>query len=443
MNKILFVVIIITYILFSCTKDKTSNPLDVQILNDLDRISKTGSYNYYVFPESDDLVALPEQDPNNPVTLDKIKLGQMLFHETGLAQGAMHESSLESYSCSSCHIASAGFTPGRIQGIADGGLGHGDDRKRWQVYGEDEIDAQGLRPLTILNVGYMTNTLWSGIFGANGVNEGTEAYWGNDPLAIVNYLGYEGLESQNIEGLDLHRLEITDKVLDEYGYRAYFDTCFPDIPVTDRYSVEAASFALGAYLRSVLANDAPFQNYLKGDKEALTEQQKRGALLFLGKAKCFTCHNSPSFGNVEFHVLGTRDLYHQLGVLNTSENDLRNLGRGFFTQQEEDFYAFKVPQLYNISDYTHYFHGSSKSDLRDVIDFKINAKSENQNVTDDMLSSQFRPLTLTDEEVDDLVHFLKYGLRDPNLQRYVPEVVLSGNCFPNNDPFSNFHTGCD
>jgi len=66
---------------------------------------------------------LPNQYPNNPITLDKIKLGQLLFHETGLAEGASQEIILETYSCSSCHISSAGFTPERMQGIADGGLG--------------------------------------------------------------------------------------------------------------------------------------------------------------------------------------------------------------------------------------------------------------------------------------------------------------------------------
>ncbi len=443
MNKLLQVMIFFIIFFFSCTQDKITNPLDNEIKGALDILAKTNSYDYYIFPESDDVLSLPNQDPNNPITLDKVKLGQLLFHETGLAQGASQEISLETYSCSSCHIASAGFTPGRMQGIADGGLGFGANRELWQTYDENEIDAQGLRPLTILNVGYMENTLWSGIFGARGVNEGTEHLWGNDPLSEVNHLGFEALESQNIEGLGLHRLEITDKVLDEYGYREHFDLCFPEIPVEERYSVKTASFALGAYLRNVLANEAPLQKFLKGDNSALTEMQKRGALLFLGKARCSTCHNSPSFGNTEFHALGTEDLYHQGEALNTDESDTRNLGRGFFTGEEEDNYAFKVPQLYNIVDYSHFFHGSSKTTVREVIDFKINAKSENSNVADEKLSPYFRKLYLSEEEVEELVDFLENGLRDPNLERYVPQEVLSGNCFPNNDPFSNFQTGCN
>lgn len=114
MNRVLPVVFFFTLIFFGCSQDKIANPLDVDIRNSLDRISKTNSYEYFIFPDSKDVTALPNQDSHNPVTLDKIKLGQLLFHETGLAQGASQELSLETYSCASCHISSAGFTPGRM-----------------------------------------------------------------------------------------------------------------------------------------------------------------------------------------------------------------------------------------------------------------------------------------------------------------------------------------
>ena len=52
-------------------------------------------------------------------------------------------------------------------------------------------------------------------------------------------------------------------------------------------------------------------------------------------------------------------------------------------------------------------------------------------------------LILTEEEIEDLLSFLEKSLRDPNLERYVPESVLSGNCFPNNDPISRLERGCD
>ncbi|MCB0587977.1 MAG: hypothetical protein KDD06_21980, partial [Phaeodactylibacter sp.] len=68
---------------------------------------------------------------------------------------------------------------------------------------------------------------------------------------------------------------------------------------------------------------------------------------------------------------------------------------------------------------------------------------DNPNVPEENISPYFHPLNLTDAEMEDLVEFLSHGLYDPNLERYVPDAVLSGNCFPNNDPLSRAHLGCE
>jgi cytochrome c peroxidase len=69
------------------------------------------SLDYFIMPSSNDFVNLPNQDPHNPITAEKVELGQMLFFETGLAQTPLKEDSYETYSCSSCHIPSKGFLP--------------------------------------------------------------------------------------------------------------------------------------------------------------------------------------------------------------------------------------------------------------------------------------------------------------------------------------------
>ena len=429
----------------SCGKEiaPEPNPIDELLEETLNLTSPTGNLDYYILPASDDYAAIPNQEPANPLTAEKIALGKLLFYETGLAQIPHNEVCLETYSCSSCHIPASGFLPGRIQGIADGagGFGHNGSKRFIQDgYEEGDLDAQGTRPLNPLNTAYMTNTLWSGAFGAGGVNEGTEEYWTG--LTEVNFTGYVGLEAQNIEAFDLHRLEINDHVLDDYGYRAYYDAAFPDFSESERYTPTTSSFAISAYLRSMLTNEAPFQDWLKGKKDALTDSQKKGALLFFGEARCYTCHSGPSFSSMNFHALGTPDMY-EVGGLNTGPNDPRNLGRGMFTGQEADMYRFKVPQLYNLKDYTAYFHGSSKYSLEDVVEFKAIAKSENPNVSDDMLSAAFSPFALSEREKMQLVDFLKNALYDANIQRYVPQSVLSGNCFPNNDAASREDLGCE
>ncbi|MEL6988482.1 MAG: cytochrome c peroxidase [Bacteroidota bacterium] len=406
--------------------------------------SPDGDSRFYILPDGRELSEIP-QDPKNPLSFQKITLGKFLFFETGIATAPEKEIGLETYSCSSCHIPSAGYKPGRFQGIADGAVGFGENgsvRMKRIDYDEEEIDAQGARPLSVLNVAFVENTSWNGQFGGKGVNEGTESLWNEEEMTIVNELGFAGIESQNIEGMELHRFHVDKEVTDRLRYTNLFDLSFPEISEDQRYSNFTASLAISAYIRSLITNEAPFQEWLKGDKDALTYEQKRGAALFFGKANCSNCHKNQNLGSNEFYALGVNDLY-QLGALKTGPDDRRNLGRGGFTKLESDNYKFKVPQLYNMKGAPFYFHGSSKESLEEVIDYFSNAEPENPNVPEGQISPKFLPLNLSDREKADLLAFLEDALFDPNIDRYVPLEVRSGNCFPNNDELSKEDLNCN
>jgi cytochrome c peroxidase len=448
MKKVLFLLLAISAVaLFSCKHD----PIDgsTVIDNDLQALlrstSPTGEKDYYILPTSTELHLLP-QDPKNPLTWQKVELGKMLFFETGIGLEPNDPSAVGTYSCGSCHIPSAGFLPRRPQGIADGGIGfglEGEGRQMSPVYDEYELDVQGARPLSVLNVAYVTNTFWNGQFGGNNVNEGTEHLWDADPVLEVNKLGYFGLESQNIEGLEVHRMLVNKDIADTLGYAPYFDRAFPEFDESERYSNLTASLAISAYLRTLTTSEAPFQKYLRGNHGAMSEQQKRGAMLFFGEARCYYCHKSPALQSNEFHAMGVKGMYQQDNPLATDKSDPRNLGRGGFTQDVADYYKFQVPQLYNLKNAGFYFHGASKTDLRDVIEYKSKAEPENPDVPVSQISSRFTRLDLNEQEIDDLTEFVKNGLYDPNLDRHVPPFILSGNCFPNNDPMSKVHLGCE
>jgi cytochrome c peroxidase len=399
-------------------------------------------------PESDDYASLPNQDPKNPVTAEKVALGQLLFFETGLGLAPQYPESKETYSCSSCHIPSRGFTAGRFQGIADGAVGFGlagEDRHKNPNYDGSEVDAQGARPLPVINTTYITNALWAGSFGSFNVNEGTSAVWDQDTLVAINHKGLMGLEANNARALIVHRQVINQQVTDSLGYTAMFDAAFPEIPVDERYTLLTGSFAIAAYFRTLLTNQAPFQQWLKGDLTAMNDQQKRGALLFFGKAGCVSCHNSPSLNSDPhlFFALGVNNHF-QTGhsVFRTDRHDKRNKGRGGFTGIKDDMDKFKVPQLYNLKDFGFYFHGASKTSIREVVEYFNNGVPENRDVPITRITPLFRPLHLTDAEIEDLVEFLENGLYDPDLTRYSPDHILSGNCFPNNDPPSQVDLGC-
>ncbi len=431
-----------------CTHDYVAD-LDLDLTNSLNVNSKTGSYQGYIMPSSTDYASLPNQDPKNPVTAEKVALGKMLFFETGIGLEPKYPVSKQAYSCSSCHIPERSFTAGRFQGIADGAVGFGisgEKRKKNPYYDGSEVDAQGARPLPVINTTYVTNALWAGTFGSFGVNTGTESVWSQDTLVEINYKGLMGLEANNERALIVHRQLINKQITDSLGYTAMFDEAFPDIPESERYTRQTAAFAIAAYFRTILTNEAPFQNWLKGDVTAMTEQQKRGAILFFGKAGCVSCHNSPSLNSDPhlFFSLGVNNHY-QTGysVFRTDRHDKRNLGRGGFTGREEDMNQFKVPQLYNLKDFGFYFHGASKTSLKDVVEYFNNGIPENRDIPGNQITPLFRPLHMTQDEMDDLTEFLTNGLYDPNMLRYKPELTMSGNCFPNNDLQSRMDMGCE
>lgn len=436
-----------TVYFLSCVHDPDLN-LDKLLEEQLNNRSSTGSYQGYILPNSDDYASLPNQDPKNPVTAVKVELGRMLFFETGLGLEPKYSVSKATYSCSSCHIPSQGFTAGRFQGIADGAVGfgeHGELRSKHPIYLGEEVDAQGARPLPTINLTYVTNALWSGTFGSFDVNTGTESVWHQDTLVEINFKGLQGLEANNARALIVHRQVINKAVTDSLGYTEMFDLAFPEIPVEQRYTRETGAFAIAAYFRTILTNRAPFQEWLKGNKSAMTDEQKKGALLFFGKAGCASCHNSPSLNSSphQFFALGVKDHYQSgFNIFRTGPTDNRNNGRGGFTKRAEDLHKFKVPQLYNLRDVGFYFHGASKRSLKEVVEYFNNGVPENPEVPASQITGFFRPLGLSPLEIDELVEFLENGLHDPELERYAPVRTMSGNCFPNNDALSRIEMGC-
>lgn len=406
---------------------------------------RAGGMDALVLPQSDDLDAIP-QDPLNPLTFAKVSLGRLLFHETALGTAGLREEGRGTYSCASCHTAGAGFQANRMQGIGEGGVGFGrsgEGRARSAVYTDGELDVQPVRSPSVLNAAYQKNLLWNGQFGATAANLGTEGSWTSGTPKATNALGYEGMETQAIAGLSVHRMELTAVALDTFGYRARFDEAFPELAGEQRYSLEAAGLAIAAYERTVLANEAPFQDYLRGSAAALSDAEKRGALVFFGAGNCYGCHAGPTLATMSFHALGMGDLHdNPERVFQSTSAMSAQRGRGGFTGRPQDMYAFKTPQLYNLTDSRFYGHGATFRSVREVVEYKRRALPQNERVAADQLSPSFRPLTLTAAEVDDLVTFLEVSLRDPDLGRYEPSTVLSGSCMPNGDLLSQRDRGC-
>lgn len=422
--------------------------------NELDTL--IGDFNSYIIPNSTDYDSIP-QDPRNRITASKVQLGQMLYHETGVTT-AGSTGREGTWSCASCHNAKAGFKAGIAQGIGDGGDAYG-------FAGEMRIVAPDVNPIvvdhqpvsspTVLNVAFQDVMLWNGQFGnAEGsinadIDESILSTAGTPKEE--NALGYSGVEVQALAGIGVHRLNMGEGSIVETNddYQRMIQAVREKNADTDGLTLhQVAALSIAAFERTVLANQAPFQAYLRGDREAMGHAEIEGAKLFFGKAGCSACHSGPALSSPVgasegemFMAIGFADLdRYNMTHSPIAEDDASRLGRGGFTGKEEDNYKFKIPPLYNLANADFFGHGNSFTSVREVIEYK-NAAIPQKYV--DNLDPRFVPLNLTAQEIDNLVVFIEDALKDDDLTRYEPESLPSDKCIINDDLNSRYDLGCE
>jgi cytochrome c peroxidase len=414
--------------------------------------SPTGSYEGYLLPESDDFFNIP-QDPSNPITAEKVELGKFIYHETGITSSENNQTDMDNtWSCASCHNGQNGFKSGIRQGIGEGGVGF--DHRTFAEGMEDFADVQPVTSPTVLNTAYQEVMLWNGQFGnviGGIVNIGIdpERHFTEGTPKEANLRSLAGLETQAVAGLGVHRMNVEEGSIltTNEKYQMMFEAAYGTSQPHDM--LEAAAFAIAAYERTILANQAPFQDFLRGDEEALTLEEVEGAKVFFGKGNCAGCHNGPalsspvgSMATEVFMTLGFHDLdmwEDTIGEVNQATKE----GRSGFTGDDMEKYAFKVPPLYNLIDTTVFGHGGSFTSVEEVVRYKVAAVPQHPQVETTDVDYRFMPLDLTEEEISNLVIFLEKSLYDPDLMRYVPDTLPSGNCVTNNDEQSQQDLGCN
>ena len=283
------------------------------------------------------LPALPD-DPENPITPAKVELGRQLFEDARLSGD-------ESLSCASCHPREMAYAD--AMPLSEGAGGQPMPR----------------HTPTILNAAYYRYINWDGKFA-------------NVPELVLAVMANPRNMNMQDEGVLVERLESVPE------YRAQFRDVFDGPP-----SKQRVAFAIDAYVRRLNTPNSPFDRYAAGDPRALTEAQKRGLVLFVGKADCAMCHRGPNFADDQFHALGITGA---------------DTGRFKVTGVEADRYAFKTPTLRNVAMTAPYMHDGSVSTLRQVIDF-YNAGGGAQRPKSPLL----RKLDLTEREKSDLEAFLE------------------------------------
>ena len=136
------------------------------------------------------------------------------------------------------------------------------------------------------------------------------------------------------------------KRLQKSSYKKEFDTIYKD-----GITKENITDAIAEYEKTLITPNAPFDRYLRGDKKAITQEQKEGYELFKAKG-CISCHHGINIGG---------NLYNKFGIFEDSNSS--NLGKYNLTHKERDKHYFKVPSLRNIAKTAPYFHDGRTSDL--------------------------------------------------------------------------------
>ncbi|MES1219889.1 MAG: cytochrome c peroxidase [Bacteroidota bacterium] len=163
---------------------------------------------------------------------------------------------------------------------------------------------------------------------------------------------------------------ILQRIKGDSSYQSLFENAYADS--VDLINEDHFTNAIASYLRSLISLNSRFDKYVNGNKSSLNEEEKKGFNLFMGKAKCATCHYVPLFNGVappyfsesESEVLGvpaTNDTLHPM--LDEDEGKYNLYPISILR------YAFKTPTLRNIALTAPYMHNGVYNTLEEVIDF--------------------------------------------------------------------------
>jgi len=348
-------------------------------INELDRIMP--SSNLRKAPQGFDPVIweafIP---PDNALTADRVKLGHKLYFEKRLsADGTV--------SCATCHDVTRGFT----------------DQLETSEGIEDQVGRRNAP--TTLNVALLQTVFLDG-------RSPTLEHQARLPIINPIEMGMpDGAAAVNA-------------IKDDPEYQAAFRKAYGR-----QVNYEDIGRAIAAFERTLIFIDSPFRRFLNGDEGAISEEAKKGWVLFNEKGRCVTCHPINTS-----NPLGTDNRFHNVGVSARHQDfeglakealkalsedpseekldelalstDMSELGRFMVTKNRSDIGAFRTSLLLNVGITPPYMHDGSVATLWDVMDHYNKGGEPNL-----FLDGGMEPLALTETEIDQIVEFL-FALTD-------------------------------
>lgn len=305
--------------------------------------------------EHRELGLVPRREPTKEPRLKaREELGELLYFDARLSGSGQ-------LACASCHDAELGFGDGRATSFGRGFL-------------PLERNAPSL-----LNTGSRESWFW----------DGRAATLEEQALAVLS----------NPREMDTTPERVAGFLSTSKGYRERFAAAFGEEGV----DASKATAAIAAYERTFVSDgSSAFDDFLEGERDALSDAALRGLHLFRTKARCLNCHNGPLFTDEQFHNVG----------LTYYGRELQDLGRYAHTKEAGDVGRFRTPSLRNLERTAPYMHNGlfELDGVLNMYNAGMPRISRREDQKDDPLfpvkSPLLQPLELEPSEKADLKAFL-------------------------------------
>ena len=421
---------------------------------------------------------------------EKVELGKFLFYDKILSGN-------ENMACASCHHALTYSSDGLSLSVGEGGFGLGVARSTGgDPLGGPEGDPEGIHERVprnspqFFNGGAFefTRMFWDGRVAADaGDPSGFRTPAGEDtPLGLDSPLAAQALfpvtsatemAGQTGENLVADAADAADprgvwdlleeRLRDpENNYVEWFQAAYPvgtsspagAVSVADDITIAHVANAIAAYEDVAFrAINSPFDRYLRGDRRAMSQDQKAGMKLFYGKAGCSNCHSGPFQTDHEFHAVAVPQIGPGRGDVAPDGLTNADFGREQVTHDPADRYAFRTPSLRNTALTGPWGHDGAYNTLEamvrhmldpasglesydtdqavlpprqdlDELDFVNHDDPLNRAAIAAAIDPLAQPVALSDRRIGQLIDFL-HALTDPaslDLRSTVPMTVPSG-----------------
>lgn len=407
------------------------------------------------------------------------RLGRKIDNQLAdLGRSAFHDSLLglaNDNSCAGCHAAPAGF--GDTQSIAIGVANN-------DIVGPDRAGPRNQRrsPMVLNNV-FFPALMWNSRFNSvsgdpfdNSAGFQFPAPEGFSLSGLPHLLTAQAFipptEKPEMAGFHPSLPGSNDGIRDEVlarlnaspAYRKLFGKNFPAVKQGAPITYEMLARAIAEFEFTLVFADAPIDKFARGQKNAMSDDEKAGALLFFGTANCVSCHSvsgqsNEMFSDFQMHVAGIPQITPAVtNVTFDGPGANEDFGLEQVTGNPSDRYAFRTSPLRNIALQSAFFHNGAFTSLEDAVRYHLNAagSAPGYNPAAAGLDADLQgprgpmgpvlarldpqlaaPVVLTNEEFKQLIAFLRTGLQDPqatphNLRRLIPKSLPSGR------PLANF-----